>query len=141
MKPYRGVEVQFQSFLTSALDGSGQLHAPAAFISGEEPRYPANRRPGGPRAGRSVLEKRKSSLPAENLTPYSPAATKSPHCPNSHPTSVRTSPTLTFRNCYATAPNRFIIRLICLSSSSTVVMIRRHNVHSNLQNSPHTYFS
>jgi len=98
MKPYRGAEVQLQSFLTSALDGSGQFHAPAAFTLGKEPRYTLNRTPGGPRAGRCVLEKRKISLPAENLTPYSPAATKSPHCPNSHPTSVRTSPTLTFRN-------------------------------------------
>jgi hypothetical protein len=51
----------------------------------------------GPRAGRSVLEKRKPSLPAENLTPYSPAVTSWPHCPNSHLTSVRTSSSLTFR--------------------------------------------
>ena len=130
MKAYGGIEVQLQSLLTSALDGSGQLHAPAAFTSGKEPWYPLGRRPGGPRAGQSVLEKRKTSLPTENLTPYSPAATKSPHCPNSHPTSVRTSPTLTFRNS--------VIQLQQTDSSYalSVGMASRHNVHSNLQSPP-----
>jgi len=33
MKAHRegGAEIELHSFLTSALDGSGQLHAPAAF--------------------------------------------------------------------------------------------------------------
>jgi hypothetical protein len=40
------------SFTTSALDGvSGQRHAPAAFYSrGKDPRYPLDRRLGGPQS-------------------------------------------------------------------------------------------
>jgi len=52
MKAYRGVEVQLQSFLTSALYKSGQLHAPVASAPGKELLYPLNSKLGGPQ-GRS----------------------------------------------------------------------------------------
>jgi hypothetical protein len=32
------------------MDGSGQLHAPAALTPGKSPRYPLDRRLGGPRS-------------------------------------------------------------------------------------------
>jgi hypothetical protein len=40
MKVYGGVEVQVHSFLTSALDGSGQLHESAALPLRKEPLVP-----------------------------------------------------------------------------------------------------
>jgi hypothetical protein len=36
MKKYGGVDVQIHVFLTSALVGGGQLHAPAALTPGKE---------------------------------------------------------------------------------------------------------
>jgi hypothetical protein len=39
-----GVEVKHHSFLISALDGIGHLHALAASVPSKEPRYPLNRR-------------------------------------------------------------------------------------------------
>jgi len=47
-----GEEVSSYSFLTSALDGvSGQRHAPAAlYPRGKDPRYPLDRRLGGPQS-------------------------------------------------------------------------------------------
>jgi hypothetical protein len=37
MKTYWGVEVYIHAFLTSALDGSGQLHAPEDLPARKEP--------------------------------------------------------------------------------------------------------
>jgi hypothetical protein len=40
MKTYAGVEVQLYALLTSPLDGTGQLHAPAAPLpQGKSPKY------------------------------------------------------------------------------------------------------
>jgi hypothetical protein len=44
------MEVQLNAFLTSALDGSGQLHAPAALTPSKSPRYPLDRKLGGPQS-------------------------------------------------------------------------------------------
>jgi len=41
MKAYWGVEVELHAFLSSALDQSGQLHAPAVLFPGKEPLVPA----------------------------------------------------------------------------------------------------
>jgi hypothetical protein len=50
---------------------SGQLHAPAAFTPGKEPRHPLDRRPGGPqsRPGRGGEEKN-SQPPTGKSTKY-----------------------------------------------------------------------
>jgi hypothetical protein len=50
MKTYGGVDVYIHIFLTSALEVSGQLHAPAALPLGKSPRYPFYRRLGGPQS-------------------------------------------------------------------------------------------
>jgi hypothetical protein len=48
---------------------SGQFHAPAALLRGEQPRYPLDRRLGGPhsRSGRCEDEKNLLPLPESNL--------------------------------------------------------------------------
>jgi hypothetical protein len=53
---------------------SGQLHAPAALPPGKEPRYPLDRRPGGPhnRSGRCGEEKN-LSLPGIEPGLFSPS--------------------------------------------------------------------
>jgi hypothetical protein len=53
------------------MEVSSQLYAPAALFPGEEPRYPSDRRLGGPqsRYGRGVKEK--NSQPREGLEPRS----------------------------------------------------------------------
>jgi hypothetical protein len=38
------------SFSTSAIDGSGQLHAPAALLPEKSPQYPLDRRLDGPQS-------------------------------------------------------------------------------------------
>jgi hypothetical protein len=49
---------------------SGQLHAPATLAPGKSPRYPFNRRLGGPRAGLDDMEKWKFfTLPGLELPP------------------------------------------------------------------------
>jgi hypothetical protein len=55
IKAYEGVDVYTHTFLLSA----GQLHAPAALPPGKEPRYPLDKRLGGPqsRSGRHREEK------------------------------------------------------------------------------------
>ena len=50
MKECQGNTGTFHSFLTSVLKVSGQHHAPGHFTPGKEPRYPLNRRLGGPRS-------------------------------------------------------------------------------------------
>jgi hypothetical protein len=47
------------SFLTSALHGSGQLHAPATLPTGEEPQYHQTGDWMSPRSGLDAAEKRK----------------------------------------------------------------------------------
>jgi hypothetical protein len=58
------------SFLTSALDGSGQRHAPAALY----PQYPLNRRLGGPQLVLTQKLEEKSFASAEDGTPVVHAA-------------------------------------------------------------------
>jgi len=48
MKVCGGNTGTFYTFLTSALEVSGQHHATGRFTRGKEPRYPLNRRLGGP---------------------------------------------------------------------------------------------
>jgi hypothetical protein len=49
MKAHGGVDVQIHIFLTSVLvEVTGQLHAPADFAPGKDPRYPLDRRLSGP---------------------------------------------------------------------------------------------
>jgi len=49
---------------------NGQLHAPAALTPGKRPRYPLDRRLGGPRGGLHAVATRKKSLAfAGNRTP------------------------------------------------------------------------
>jgi hypothetical protein len=48
MKTYGGVEAEISVFLNSALDGSGQLHTPAALDQRKKKRYPLDRGLGGP---------------------------------------------------------------------------------------------
>jgi hypothetical protein len=50
METYGGVEVQLHAFLTSAIDGGGQRHALAALPPGKRPRYPLEKRLGGPQS-------------------------------------------------------------------------------------------
>jgi hypothetical protein len=45
MKGYSWAEMQLHSFLILALDGSGQLDAPAAVTPGKEPQHPLNTAP------------------------------------------------------------------------------------------------
>jgi hypothetical protein len=40
MKEYGGVDMYSHIFLTSALAGDGQLHAPATLLQGKEPPVP-----------------------------------------------------------------------------------------------------
>jgi hypothetical protein len=57
---YGGVEVQFHSFLISALDAvTGQLYTLAALYLGKKPRYPPNRRLGRLKTDPSGLERKK----------------------------------------------------------------------------------
>jgi hypothetical protein len=62
-KAYRGVEVQLQAFLTSALDGgvwsASQL---GQSILAEKPSYPVNRRLGGPQRRSRISAKEKIFL-------------------------------------------------------------------------------
>jgi hypothetical protein len=60
MKAYGGVDVQIHIFLTSEV--SGPLHAPDALPGGKSPRYPLDRRLGGPQS--------RSGRRGENSCPY-----------------------------------------------------------------------
>jgi hypothetical protein len=58
------------SFLTSALDGSGKKSRPGHYTSGNELRYPSNRKQGGPQSHAGCFEEYKNSLvPAGMRTP------------------------------------------------------------------------
>jgi hypothetical protein len=60
IKTYRGVEARLHSFLTSAVDGDEwSASRPGRFDPGKEPRYPFNRRLGGPHSwtGHNVVIK------------------------------------------------------------------------------------
>jgi hypothetical protein len=59
MKAYRGVDVYIHLFLTSALVGGGQLHAPAALPPGKAPPVPLDRRLGGPQSRSGRCEEQK----------------------------------------------------------------------------------
>jgi hypothetical protein len=65
MKEYWGMEVWVHAFLTSALDVSGQLHAPVALPPGKNPLVLMYRRLGGSqsRSGRGGEEKNSQPLP------------------------------------------------------------------------------
>jgi hypothetical protein len=69
MKAYEEVDVQIHSFLTSALDGRGQLHAPAALSPGKSPWYTLDRRVGGTRAGPDMKKRNFLTLPGLELRP------------------------------------------------------------------------
>ena len=59
-----GVEVQLHSFLTSALDGGESLTSRSSRCAlANEPRYPLNRRFGGPRSRCRLFAKEKNILP------------------------------------------------------------------------------
>jgi len=60
MKTYEGVEVQLHAFLTAALGGFElSVSRPGRFTLGKSPRYPLERRLGGPqiRCGRGGKNK------------------------------------------------------------------------------------
>jgi hypothetical protein len=61
MKEYRGVDVQIHNFLTSSpVGGEWSTSRPGHFSPiGKSPRYPLDRRLGGPRANLDDVEKRK----------------------------------------------------------------------------------
>jgi hypothetical protein len=65
-----GVMVYGNVFLTSALDGGHQLHAPAALLWEKSSAYPMDRRLDGYRTGLDAVEK-KNLAPAENRDPHS----------------------------------------------------------------------
>ena len=54
------VDVKLYAFLTSALDGSGQFHAPAASPQAQRPQYPLNRRLSGHHSRYGRLGERKN---------------------------------------------------------------------------------
>jgi hypothetical protein len=54
------MDAQLHEFLTSALDGSGELHAPAALPSAKEPPYPSDR--SGPQSQSERGDEEKNSL-------------------------------------------------------------------------------
>jgi len=62
MKAFRGIEVQLYSLLMSALDKRERQASPM----GKSPRYPLNRRLGGPQREPGHLEKRKVSKSETN---------------------------------------------------------------------------
>jgi hypothetical protein len=57
----------FHSFLTSALDRDGQIHAPAAFPFSHGPRYPLNRGWIGSRVGLEASERGRIIYATANL--------------------------------------------------------------------------
>jgi hypothetical protein len=60
IKAYKGIEAWLHSFLTSALDGDEwSASRSGRFALGKEPRYPFNRRLGGPQSwsGHNVVIK------------------------------------------------------------------------------------
>jgi hypothetical protein len=66
----RGVEVQLHSFFTSALYGGEWLNSrPGRFNPGKEPRYPLNRRTGGPKSGSGRFQKKKISYAYRDSDP------------------------------------------------------------------------
>jgi hypothetical protein len=70
MKIYEGVEVYFHEFLTSALDGNDQLHAPDSLPPGKKAQ--STHWIGGlmgSRAGLDKVAKRKIRDPTGNQTP------------------------------------------------------------------------
>jgi hypothetical protein len=75
MKMYKGVEVQFYTFLTLALDWSGKIHTPAALPPEKELQYPLDRRLGGPQrySECSCVEQNIPSLPLPGFEPWSSA--------------------------------------------------------------------
>jgi len=61
------------------MEVSGQLNAPAALLPEKEPRYPLDRRLGGPRVGLDAVVKRKIPSPCnvpESRRPYFTPYTK-----------------------------------------------------------------
>jgi hypothetical protein len=70
MNTYGGVEVNLHSFLTSACTVvRSQLHTPATFLRKKNLRCKLNRGLCSPKAGRDVMEKRKSLPLAGNEIP------------------------------------------------------------------------
>jgi hypothetical protein len=66
MKMYGGMIVQIHVFLTSALVGSGHLHAPAASLQGKRvPRYLLDRGLGGPQSRYERLGEERKFLTQE----------------------------------------------------------------------------
>jgi hypothetical protein len=72
MKTYGGVEVNLHSFSTSGcIVVRSQHHIPATFLRKKSLQYKLNRRLCGLRAGRDVVERRKSLPLAGNQIPVS----------------------------------------------------------------------
>jgi len=65
------------TFLTSALDGSGQLQAQAALPLGKQAPYPLDRRMGEPQGRSGHYGEEKKPCPARNQTPVIQPAAKS----------------------------------------------------------------
>jgi hypothetical protein len=65
MKMYRGVEMKLYILLTSALDGGGQLHVPAALLQQKKQLYPFVRKVGVPQSQsrRGKEEEKKNPCP------------------------------------------------------------------------------
>jgi len=57
------------------MEGSGELHAPAALSPGKSPHYPLDRRLGGPQSwsGWGGKEKKSQHFPYQELNPSHPA--------------------------------------------------------------------
>jgi hypothetical protein len=86
-----GLEIYCHSFWASALDGtSGQLHTSPALPRGKSPRYPLNRRLGGPQSRSERFGEEKNLLPVPTVESQSPhrlscgLVVDRLHCPGSN---------------------------------------------------------
>jgi hypothetical protein len=67
MSTYGGVEIELHAFLTAALNGG--TSRPSLFAMGKRPRYPLDRRLGGPQSRSGHGGEEKNSQPLSALEP------------------------------------------------------------------------